>query len=343
MYGFLGDIHGAASWTGAQYKVLDVGSFRGGAYRRMVEKLGWEYTGLDLSPGINVDVVAEGPYDYQFEDEAFDVVISGSTMEHVQDLKRWVHELARLVRPAGYLVILTVNEWPEHKHPFDCWRIWPDGMRFLFVETQKLHDFEIGMEGRDTYGWGRKGVNWQTIRGRDLLLSERQWLVTQARDMRQVVEKPVIVNIGVRYGASMYCLRQGCPTATLIGVDINMAQAWIGPQLDDHGKLVLLNADSRECHTQVDGPVDLLVIDGDHHKEVIEADIKNWMPKVPVGGVVAFHDYNPKPGAVRGLPHLADVKRAVNAWVVDHQAPTAGAWWNPIAAPNSLAAFRRVR
>lgn len=342
---FLGEIEDVASWFGARYKVLDVGSYRGGAYRRMVERMGWEYTGLDLSPGTNVDVVAGTPYHYQFEDESFDVVISGSTMEHVQDLKRWVYELARLIRPAGYLVILTVNEWPEHKHPHDCWRILPDGLRFLFVATQMLHDFDVGTEGRDTYGWARKLVDWQTIKGRDITTQERYWLRHYPKGVldwctRGTGEKPTIVNIGVRYGASMYCLRAGCPQARLVGVDTHMERAWIGPQLDEHGRLVLLKGDSRVCHTQVDYPVHFLFIDGDHHYDVIKADIANWTPKVIKGGTVAFHDYSPKAGAVKALPHLADVKRAVDEWV-EAERPK----WLPASVPTtdcSIAAWTRM-
>lgn len=126
--------------------VLDVGSFDvNGNYRNHVELRGWKYTGLDLVPGKNVDVVAFTPYSYQFEDDVFDIVISGSTMEHVKNLQLWVSELSRVLKPKGMLAIITHTHWNYHPHPVDCWRIMPDGMRYLFDMTGLLHNYDIDM------------------------------------------------------------------------------------------------------------------------------------------------------------------------------------------------------
>ena len=125
-------------------KVLDVGSLNvNGTLRLLVTERGWEYTGLDLEPGDNVDVVATDPFHYPFDDGAFDVVMSGSTMEHVTTIWRWIPELVRLVRPGGFLAIHTHWQFKEHRYPIDCWRIMPDGMRFLFDETGQLNGYDI--------------------------------------------------------------------------------------------------------------------------------------------------------------------------------------------------------
>jgi len=116
--------------------VLDVGSNAGaGGYKPLVESLGWRYIGLDLTPGPGVDIVATHPYEYPFDDESFDVVISGSTMEHVQALWLWVPELRRVLRLGGWLAICTVMSWEYHRAPVDCWRIMPDGMAFLLHQA----------------------------------------------------------------------------------------------------------------------------------------------------------------------------------------------------------------
>jgi SAM-dependent methyltransferase len=138
-------------------KVLDVGSYAGsGSYKPLVESLGWDYTGLDLIPGPGVDVVSMDPYRYPFDDETFDVIISGSTMEHVQAIWRWVPELYRLLKDGGYLAICTVTCWKLHQHPLDCWRIMPDGMTYLLHEAGFRY-FRVEAEGdKDIWALARK-------------------------------------------------------------------------------------------------------------------------------------------------------------------------------------------
>lgn len=127
-------------------EVLDVGSLDvNGSYRALVEDRGWMYTGLDMIEGDNVDVVTGDPYHYPFADASFDVVMSGSTMEHVQAVWLWVPELVRVLRPNGSLVIITHTQWPYHAYPLDCWRILPDGMRYLFDLTGQLERYDICM------------------------------------------------------------------------------------------------------------------------------------------------------------------------------------------------------
>lgn len=126
--------------------VLDVGSYDvNGNYRSLVEDRGWTYTGLDLVAGPNVDVVAEKPYKFGLRGASYDVVMSGSTMEHVEAIWLWVPELARLLKVGGMLAIVTHWQFPEHRYPVDCWRIMPDGMRYLFDQTGVLEDYTIGI------------------------------------------------------------------------------------------------------------------------------------------------------------------------------------------------------
>ena len=124
--------------------VLDVGSYNvNGTFRPLVEGRGWQYTGLDQVAGPNVDVVALTPFNFQFPDSSFDVVISGSTMEHVTAFWKWIPELVRVLKPGGFLAIHTHWQFIEHRYPVDCWRVLPDGMQFLFDETGQLERYEI--------------------------------------------------------------------------------------------------------------------------------------------------------------------------------------------------------
>jgi len=133
-----------AQWPRGDAGCLDVGSFDGnGNYRGLIEGRGWTYKGLDICPGKNVDVVTTDPYRFPFERETFDVVISGSTMEHVKAIWLWVPELVRVLKPGGLLAIHTHMAWAYHPHPVDCWRIMPDGMRYLFDLTGQLERYSI--------------------------------------------------------------------------------------------------------------------------------------------------------------------------------------------------------
>ena len=69
---------------GANGKVLDVGSRdTNGSYKKIFE--GWEYIGLDVVPGKNVDYVPDAPYCWEkIADETFDIVISGQALEHIE-------------------------------------------------------------------------------------------------------------------------------------------------------------------------------------------------------------------------------------------------------------------
>jgi len=319
-------------------RVLDAGSHRGGAYRRMAERKGWDYTGLDTREGANVDVVTPFPCSYPFDDDTFDVVISGSTMEHVPDLRAWVNELARVLRPAGWLIVLTVNEWPEHKHPLDCWRILPDGMRYLFDMSLWLQDYEIYTSGRDTVGAARKRIDWLSIKGSRLIREEREWLRHTAYAVScrfgPGAAPPInIVNIGVKHGASMYCLRGGAKYARMLGVDTDISQAWV----DDNLRALMVQDDSAECYPQYEQPVHFLLIDGDRHGQALVSDL-NWVEMVVPGGIVAFRDYAPSREWLKALPHLADVKTVVDEWFAHRYED-----WQWIESRGSIAAFRRLR
>ena len=127
-------------------RLIDIGSYDvNGSYRDLDVGMGWHYTGLDVTPGPNVDIIAPELYHYPIDSDSYDAVISGSTMEHVQAIWLWVPELVRILKPGGYLVILTHCQWDLHRFPIDCWRILPDGMEYLFDYTRQLKSYKISM------------------------------------------------------------------------------------------------------------------------------------------------------------------------------------------------------
>jgi SAM-dependent methyltransferase len=112
--------------------ILDVGSYDvNGSYRPLFNKPGWNYIGVDVVAGSNVDIVLEDPYKFPFPDNHFDLVISGSAFEHIDFFWLIFQEMTRVLKPPGYIFLCAPSQWPEHRYPVDCWRFLPDGFRAL--------------------------------------------------------------------------------------------------------------------------------------------------------------------------------------------------------------------
>jgi SAM-dependent methyltransferase len=140
-------------------RIADVGAFdENETYKRHLEGFG-AYVGIDMRPCKNVSVVHTQEYGWWWEvlktEHAFDVTISGQTLEHVRAPWRWIVDLKNITRPGGLIWICAPNTWDYHEVPIDCWRIWPEGMKALFDEAG-LEVVEVGREGCDTFGIARK-------------------------------------------------------------------------------------------------------------------------------------------------------------------------------------------
>jgi len=120
--------------------VLDVGSYDvNGSYKSLFENPNWKYSGLDIAEGPNVDFISKGLYDFGLEKQ-YDVVISGNCLEHVEAPWKWIHEIEKVTKKGGIVFIITPFSAGEHRYPVDCWRILPDGYRYLL---EKEGDFTV--------------------------------------------------------------------------------------------------------------------------------------------------------------------------------------------------------
>jgi len=122
----------AAQYVREPARVADIGAYDvNGTFRPLFQHC--VYVGFDIAAGPNVDRVV--PAD-NFGEETFDVVVSGSCMEHVLDLHQCANQCVSIARPGGLLCIVAPHTWAEHRHPVDCWRVYPDGMRWLFRDLE---------------------------------------------------------------------------------------------------------------------------------------------------------------------------------------------------------------
>ena len=114
-------------------RVADIGSQDvNGSYQPLFDHAGWSYTGVDMAPGKNVDVVLSDIYDWnELESDGFDVVVSGQAFEHIEFFWLTMLEVARIMRPGALCCLIAPSSGFEHRYPVDCWRFYPDGMRAL--------------------------------------------------------------------------------------------------------------------------------------------------------------------------------------------------------------------
>lgn len=138
-----------------KHTVCDVGSFDvNGSYKNIFPK-SWKYTGVDLSKGKNVDLVMKSNYKIPSEDECFDYVISGQTLEHCKNPFRLVKEMARILRADGIIIIVAPYKIHVHNYPIDCFRFLPEGIKSIMEEAQ-LKPIKWKLRDRDTWGIAKK-------------------------------------------------------------------------------------------------------------------------------------------------------------------------------------------
>lgn len=142
-----------------------------------------------------------------------------------------------------------------------------------------------------------------------------------------------IVNIGVEYGASLACLAAGAPPKTVIvGIDLDISKC------EAHGDFALVRADSgAHSLTWNGGHIGILFVDGDHSYAGVWRDMQ-WLPFIPIGGVVAFHDcyaWNEPPRTIHRI--CPEVDQAVSEWYAHNRLN-----WKEIAVIDSIRTFERI-
>jgi len=124
-------------------RILDIGSFSvNGNYKCIFNEINWEYYGLDVEKGPNVDIVVSDSYNWSdVRSNSFDVVISGQAFEHIEFFWLTMKEIDRVLKTNGLCCIIAPSSGPEHRYPVDCYRFHEDGMKALakYVGFEILH------------------------------------------------------------------------------------------------------------------------------------------------------------------------------------------------------------
>jgi SAM-dependent methyltransferase len=115
------------------YDVVDFGSLARGdspTHRDLLTGRDCRLVGVDVVAGNNVDLVMPKPYTIPLPSRSADVVISGQVFEHIPFPFTSLLEIRRVLRPDG-IFIMTVPSRGHRHDKYDCWRVYPDGVRAL--------------------------------------------------------------------------------------------------------------------------------------------------------------------------------------------------------------------
>jgi len=134
---------------GVETKIIDIGSLDiNGSYKQLFDDDQWEYTGVDIIEGKNVDLILKDLYLLPYEDNSIDIVISGQAFEHMEYPWLMMGQIHRVLKTGGLCCIIVPGSGPIHERP-DCWRILPDGM----IGMAKLSGLTIVELGLSPVSW----------------------------------------------------------------------------------------------------------------------------------------------------------------------------------------------
>ena len=151
----------------ANLNIVDIGArsvLGHQTYRDLFNRSTWQFHGLDIEAGHNVDIIVSDPYCWiEIEPASFDVAISGQALEHVEFPWKTFAEIFRVLKPGGLFCLIVPSSGEEHRYPVDCWRYYPDSMRALakdsgFNVVEVFTDFGFG-NWQDTFAVFQKPVD----------------------------------------------------------------------------------------------------------------------------------------------------------------------------------------
>lgn len=131
----------SAYHTRSAAKILEVGSMDVNGSLRRLQPVGSTWTGVDIEDGPGVDVVVPIHSPLPFPDNCFDLVLASSVFEH--DTAFWVtlEEMARVVKPTGFIYISAPSNGMVHRYPLDVFRFYPDAsIAFLEIVRKRKGD-----------------------------------------------------------------------------------------------------------------------------------------------------------------------------------------------------------
>lgn len=150
-----------SSYQDTKIRIADIGAQEiNESYRPIFDNPLWEYVGIDIEQGKNVDIVVQDIYNWsELQGDSFDVVISGQAFEHIEYFWITMLEIRRIMKPSGLCCIIAPSGGKEHRYPVDCWRFYPDGFKAL-AKYAALEVLDVYVQW-DKKKWPDRHEKWQ--------------------------------------------------------------------------------------------------------------------------------------------------------------------------------------
>jgi len=99
------------------------------------------YVGTDMESGPGVDIALDLTQDFTDIDESlghirFGTIFCLSVLEHCAEPFKMSHNLTRLLKPGGKVLVSAPFSWKFHDYPSDYWRFTHEGIKILFPNLE---------------------------------------------------------------------------------------------------------------------------------------------------------------------------------------------------------------
>lgn len=114
-------------------KILDVGGRDlkvDRSYRSIFQNHAELYHIADIAEGEMVTHLMPELYKIPSDDNFYDLIVSGQTIEHVKNPFKLVAEMKRILKPGGHIILIAPSTGPRHDI-IDCWRVMDDGFKAI--------------------------------------------------------------------------------------------------------------------------------------------------------------------------------------------------------------------
>jgi len=121
---------------------------------------GKNYTGVDILPGKNVDIVADASLELPLAKDSFDLAVCVAVFEHTPDMANIILNTAAALRPGGTMLLMAAYSWPPHSaidgdrrlHPGEHYaNIAPKEMESALAAAA-LSNWKVTTVGPNVYG-----------------------------------------------------------------------------------------------------------------------------------------------------------------------------------------------